>query len=121
MAGTTSASVLIGRTPFLGVLVAPSGFGRFGGFGGFGNNGNGGSSQTGVTISSVLSGEPAQAAGLAAGDRITSIDGQTISSDTALSKLILSHKPGDKVSLSWIDSSGQSHTGSLSLAAGPAA
>jgi len=35
--------------------------------------------------------------------------------------ILIGHRPGDKVSISWTDAYGQSHTATVTLTAGPAA
>ena len=129
-AGDTSSTVHIGATGFLGIEVesssAQSGSGDFGGGGGgfFGGNstggsGTGGTSTSGAVISEVITSSPAQEAGLASGDVITSLDGQTVSSPSALTNQIVQYHPGDKVTVGWTDSSGQSHTATVQLTSGP--
>ena len=147
-AGTTSADVHIGATAFLGVQSqsasqgsdngsggfggsgGSSGFGGFGnssgssGFGGFGgqSDGNGsGSATSGVTIAGTVSGSPAAQAGLAQGDEITAVGGQSVSSAEDISHTLVKYHPGDSISISWVDQSGQSHTANVTLASGPAA
>jgi S1-C subfamily serine protease len=107
----------------------------FGGFG-FGNNsGNGGGCEStssasapstiprvssGTLIGAVLCGTPVDAAGIPAGSVITSIDGQTVSAPTTLTRILTRYHPGDTVSLDWVAPNGQRHTTSITLAAGPA-
>jgi S1-C subfamily serine protease len=138
--GQGSSTVHIGATAFLGIESDGSssgsgsgdsgGFGGFGdgsGFGGFGqgdgsgSNGGSSTSSSGVTISGALSGSPADHAGLAEGDTITSVAGQSVSSATDISQILVKYHPGDKVSISWVDQSGQSQTATVTLASGPAA
>jgi S1-C subfamily serine protease len=99
------------------------GFGSTGGSsdGGFGSTGGTGTTTSGATIEGTLSGSPAATAGLAAGDVITSVAGQTVTDPTQISSILSSDHPGDKVNVTWTDSSGASHTASITLAAGPAA
>jgi S1-C subfamily serine protease len=123
-AGTTSANVHIGATAFLGVESQPTsqGSGDSGGFGGFGGfGGSQGSSATGVTISGTLSGSPAANAGLTAGDTITSVGGQSVSTAQDIAHVLVKYHPGDSISISWVDQSGQSQTTNVTLASGPAA
>jgi serine protease Do len=47
----------------------------------------------------VFAGSPAERAGLREGDVIVGVDGQTLSADTDLSMLLLSHAPGDTITL----------------------
>jgi S1-C subfamily serine protease len=122
-AGKTSATVHIGATAFLGVLVSTGdssgGSSGSGGLGGSGS-GAGSSSTTGATVSGVVANGAAANVGLAQGDVITAFGGQSINSPSDLSKLILPHHPGDKVSLTWTDTFGQSHTATVTLGSGPA-
>jgi len=148
-AGQGSSTVHIGATAFLGIESDGSsssgsgsgsgsgdsgGFGGFGGFGqgdgsGFGGFGQGdgsgssnsGGTSSGVTISGTLSGSPAANAGLANGDTITSVAGQSVSSASDISQILVKYHPGDKISISWVDGSGQSQTATVTLANGPAA
>ena len=118
-AGTTSANVHIGATAFLGVETQPASQGSGSGFGGFG--GSQGSSATGVTISGTLSGSPAANAGLTAGDTITSVGGQSVSTAQDIAHVLVKYHPGDSISIGWVDQSGQSQTTNVTLASGPAA
>ena len=74
----------------------------------------------GVTVGGVASGSPAAGAGLSAGDVITSVDGTAVQSAEGLSSAIQSHRPGDRVTVNWTDTSGTSHSATVSLATGPA-
>jgi S1-C subfamily serine protease len=116
VAGKGTSTLHVGPTAFLGILVSPSSGSGFS-FNGFGLGTGSGSS--GVTVGNVVGGAPAAAAGLGAGDTITSLDGQGLSSDSSLSHLMLGHHPGDKVQVGWTDTTGQSHTSSVTLASGP--
>jgi S1-C subfamily serine protease len=126
--GHGTATTHVGATAFLGVELSSSssqgsGSNGFGGFGGgSSSSGNSGSSSTsGVEVSGVVSGGPAANAGLASQDTITSLDGQSVDSPTSVSALLVPHHPGDKVQISWVDSSGQSHTATVDLGSGPPA
>jgi S1-C subfamily serine protease len=114
-AGTGSATVHVGPTGFLGVEVVPATQSG----GGFPNGG--GSQAQGALVGGVLSGYPAAQIGLAQGDVITAVDGQAVTSPTALTDLLSAHHPGDAVQLQWTDASGQTHTATVRLASGPAA
>jgi S1-C subfamily serine protease len=104
--GKASATVHIGATAFLGVevesVVAP-----------------GYASASGALIAGVVSGGPAASAGLAAGDVITAIDGHTVSSPAGVSALVLTKKPGAKITVAYVDQAGASHTASVTLGSGP--
>jgi S1-C subfamily serine protease len=108
VAGTATASIHIGASAMLGVLVSTAGAA------------SGGSATTsGVAIGGTSPGTPAARAGLVAGDTITSLNGQAVKSPQALVALMSQHHPGDEVRLSWHDRSGNSHTATLTLATGP--
>jgi S1-C subfamily serine protease len=140
-AGQGSSTVHIGATAFLGIETDGSnsgsgsggsgdsgGFGGFGqgdgsGFGGFGDGSgsDGSGTSNGVTIAGTLSGSAAANAGLTAGDTITSVGGQAVSSTSDIQQALVKYHPGDKISVSWADQSGQSQTATVTLASGPAA
>jgi S1-C subfamily serine protease len=133
-AGQSSSTVHIGATAFLGIESGGSssgsgsgdsgGFGGFGGFGqgdGSGSGSDGSGASSGVTISGALSGSPAASAGLTEGDTITSVGGQSVSSADDIQQALVKYHPGDKISVSWVDQAGQSHTATVTLASGPAA
>ena len=112
----SSGTVHVGATAFMGVEIQPSDQSGFGDV--FG--GQSGSSASGATLAGVLSGSPAAQAGLAAGDTIVSVDGQTVDSATTLGTLIGAHKPGDRVQITWTDQSGAQHSSTVRLTSGPA-
>jgi S1-C subfamily serine protease len=107
--GQGSSTLHIGNTAFIGLTIMQSG-GAFGA-----------PSVNGLTVSGVLKGKPAQKAGLQQGDVITSVGGESVDSETNLTKLLLTHHPGDTIKLGWTDTAGQSHTATISLASGPPA
>jgi S1-C subfamily serine protease len=100
--------------------------GYIGGFGGGSTSGGGSisgggsTSGGGVAISGVVSGSAAAQAGLAAGDQITSVAGHTVTSSSQIQSVLGNYHPGNKISISWTDQSGQSHTATVTLSAGPA-
>ena len=115
--GQGTSTIHVGSTAFLGVMTTSSASRRGAGFGD-----SGGSAGTaGVTVAGVVGGGAAAQAGLAQGDVITSFDGQTLNAASDLAKLLVPLHPGDKVPVGWVDSSGQSHTGTVDLGAGPPA
>ncbi len=57
-------------------------------------------SETHVMVTEVITGSPADTAGIKAGDIILSVDGKTFGPNATLSGIITSYKPGDKVTLS---------------------
>jgi S1-C subfamily serine protease len=114
-AGASSATIHVGPTGFLGVQVIPTGQ-PGSGFGGPGT-----SQVSGAALGGVLSGYPAQKAGLSQGDLITSVNGHAVTSPEALTALLSAHHPGDTVQIDWVDPSGQTHVTAIALAQGPPA
>ena len=104
-AGQASPTVHIGATAFLGIGIAPSIY----------------QNSSGVTIDGAEPGTPAYSAGLTQGDVITSVAGQQVSSGTSIQQVLERYHPGDKISIAWTDTYGQSHTATVTLANGPAA
>jgi S1-C subfamily serine protease len=114
--GQSSSSIQIGQPAFLGVDVedvppAQSGF-----FGGYTPP-----VSSGALIVSVVPSTPAASAGLVVGDVITSFGGHSISSVATLTSAIDADRPGQSVSIGWVGSSGNTHTATVTLSAGPAA
>jgi S1-C subfamily serine protease len=103
VSGKSSATVHIGATAFLGVELGnrPSFAGQ------------------GATIVGIVPGGPAATAGLVPGDVITAAAGRAVSGPNDIEPIILAHKPGDKVTITYIDASGQSQTATMTLAIGP--
>jgi S1-C subfamily serine protease len=101
-AGKASTRIHVGATAFLGIQVQPAGD--------FSN---------GVVIAGIVPGGPAEAAGLAPGDVITAIDGNTLTSPTGLTSYLLTKKPGATVTVTFVDQTGLSKTANVTLASGP--
>jgi S1-C subfamily serine protease len=95
----SSATVHVGPTAFLGVVL---------------ENVSGG-----AKISQVVPNGAADAAGLVAGDVITSLNGGTISSSADVRKAVLSLVPGTAVPIAWTDTSGTAQTGTITPQSGP--
>jgi S1-C subfamily serine protease len=140
IAGEESGSVQVGGTPFLGVQLtdtasASQGYagGGFGGPDGFGYGTPGGvqdgttdsgqvqssSDDEGVAIAGVVSGTAAEEAGLTAGDTITALNGSAVTTAEQLSSVIAAAEVGDRMTIAWTDASGQDHTATVTLGAGP--
>jgi len=73
----------------------------------------------GALIQAVVSGSPAEKAGLQKGDIITQIDGKQLTTDSALAEIVDSHKPGDTVTLT-VQRSGQTQSIKITLGTHPA-
>ncbi|HWB23336.1 MAG TPA: trypsin-like peptidase domain-containing protein [Gaiellaceae bacterium] len=119
-AGHASATTHIGATAMIGVGVQPTvqedryGYGYGYGYGAS-------TAATGAQVSNVLQSSPAAKAGLGAGDTITGIGGVKITTSTSLTNALLRYSPGSKVTLTWVDSYGQTSHATVTLATGPAA
>ena len=101
--GTSTATVHVGDTPFLGVLIASRSFG----------------SSRGVQLAGVQAGSPAARAGMGRGDVLLSLNGTVIRSSSQLVILLLRFRPGDSVRLAWTDELGARQTAKVVLASGP--
>ncbi|WP_182046302.1 S1C family serine protease [Curtobacterium sp. ME26] len=106
LAGESSDTITIGLPAFLGVQVGSSGTTQTGG---------------GVAVAGTVEGSGAAAAGLVAGDTITSLDGTAVASSDALTAAVQSHAVGDRVVVGYTDASGAAKTVTVTLTAGPAA
>jgi S1-C subfamily serine protease len=104
--GTGSATLHIGPTAFLGVAVAHQ------------QQSPGGN---GAVIAGTVPGGAASQAGITAGDAIVSLGGQSIGSTTDIRSALVTHHPGDKVKVTWMDASGQQHSVTVTLGSGPPA
>jgi S1-C subfamily serine protease len=109
-AGTSTATVHVGATAFLGVEVGSA------------TNTSGGTSTstTGVPVDETIPNTPAGNSALAEGDYITSINGQTVTTTAGIAKILQTLNPGDTVTVGYINLSGVASTLSLTLASGPA-
>src|SRR5215813_7484172 len=58
--------------------------------------------KSGVTITDVVAGKPAEKAGLQIGDTITSVNGKTVKSGDELVNIISAVKPGSKVDITYV-------------------
>jgi S1-C subfamily serine protease len=117
-AGREDDKVQVGPTAFLGVQIQDVGRNRSGDP--FDNRGNL-PVDSGALVRGVDSDAPAADAGIESGDIITAVDGKTVTSASALTQTVRIHNPGDKITITWIDSSGSHRHASVKLATGPAA
>ncbi|MGD0933483.1 MAG: trypsin-like peptidase domain-containing protein, partial [Streptosporangiaceae bacterium] len=143
-AGHGGSTIQIGLPGFLGVLVPQSSSsspqqqaqqqaGQEGGFGG----GSGSQScvttntsssvpttiapaSSGALIDNVLCGSAAASAGLGAGDVITAVNGQAVTSPGSLTTIMAKYHGGDKVNVSYVSTSGSKQNVSLTLGTSPA-
>jgi S1-C subfamily serine protease len=105
-AGKESATLHIGPTAMLGVRVgSPDAYSSF--------------ASGGALVVDVVSGSPADRAGVASGDVIIALGGKKVSSPDALSSAMLRRAPNDSVGLVWVDELGSRAHATVRLASGP--
>jgi S1-C subfamily serine protease len=122
-----ASTVHIGLPAFMGVSVADAatgcspGSGGAGGFGGLGGSGaSGGSTSSGAIICGVFSGTPAQSAKLENGDVITSVNGKAVANANSLIAVTAGYRPGQSLTVGYVDNSGTRQSATLTLIDGPA-
>lgn len=110
--GHATAEVLIGQPGYIGVEVQnldPQTASQLG----LGVS-------SGVLVTGVQPGSPAEQAGISGNSVITAVNGVSTPDINALGQQIHQHHPGDRISVTWTDQAGTSHTASLTLISGPA-
>lgn len=146
-AGKASSTISIGYPPFIGIYVAQgtspspraqaeqqagsSGNSFGGGGGGFGapacytSNANLqvpsqiAPVNSGTLIDGVICGSPAEAAGMSGGSVITAVNGKAVGAPDQLQGMLKTFRPGDTVTITWVNLNGKSTTSTLHLEAGP--
>jgi S1-C subfamily serine protease len=73
----------------------------------------------GASVESVVPGDPADNAGITANDVITAINSTQVTSSASLKTALAQFKPGDTVTVTWVDAEGQQHTASVTLTSAP--
>jgi len=119
-AGKASSVVHIGLAGFMGVNVADasspadcssgSGGDGFGGLGGYSPP-----VKSGALICDVYPGAPAETAGLAGGDVITSVNGQTVATANDLTNQMANAHPGSQLAIEYVDQNGAKHSTTVTL------
>jgi S1-C subfamily serine protease len=112
VSGRSSGTTHIGDTALLGVQVSDTASSPFG----FGDVP---AATDGATVTGVVADGPADAAGLASGDVITALDGQAVTAASDIQRIVLAHKAGARVAITYVDTSGAGHTATVTLASGP--
>jgi S1-C subfamily serine protease len=110
--GQATSEVILGQVGYIGVQVTdltPSMAAQLGL-----------SATSGALVTGVVAGSPAANAGIGRYSLITSAAGVTVDSSATLGAALHSHKPGDRVDVTWVDSTGVTHTASITLGTGPA-
>lgn len=116
--GTSTATVQVGASAFLGVQVTGTAIAYPGAAWG---TGAATSTGDGAAVADVVDGSPAATAGLAAGATITAVGGETVGSATDLSAALAGRSVGDQVEVTWADASGTTQTATVTLAGRPTA
>ena len=145
----SSSTIQIGLPGFLGVLVPQSnssnpqqqgqqqqgqGGGGFGGTGGTGSGSRGcvnsatansvpaqiAPASAGALIDNVLCGSAAATGGLGAGDVITAVNGQAVTTPSSLTTIMAKYHGGDRVTVSYVGTNGAKQSASLTLGTSPA-
>jgi S1-C subfamily serine protease len=127
--GKRSATVQIGAHAIMGVEVESvtcaeggdgcTALGNSSAFGLFGGGSYTAPVSKGAVVAGVEPGDPAQAAGLAAGDVIISVNGARINSPDGLTGFMNFQKVGEKATVQWVDPKGQRRSATLNLVQGP--
>jgi S1-C subfamily serine protease len=105
-AGETSSELIYGQVGFMGVAVrdlTADVAARLGL-----------NVSSGALVVTVQSGSPAEAAGITTNSVITKVGSSKITNSDTLGTAIKSHKPGEQVSVTWVDQNG-THTGNVTL------
>jgi S1-C subfamily serine protease len=127
--GKRSATVQIGPHAIMGVEVTSvtcaeggdgcTALGNSSSFGLFGGSSYTSPVREGAVVAGVEQGDPAQAAGLAAGDVIVSVNGARIDSPDGLTSIMNFQRVGEKATVQWVDPNGQHRSATLNLIQGP--
>jgi S1-C subfamily serine protease len=72
-----------------------------------------------TAVAGTVSGGAAAGAGIVRGDTVTALDGSPVSNGRQLRTAVADHVPGDRVTVTWTDASGASHSASVTLGRGP--
>ncbi len=118
-AGHASTTVHIGLAGFIGITIADASTGCSASEGGFGGFGGGYTPpvSSGAEICEVIPGTPAQSAGLTSGDVITAVNGTAVSSADALTNLLANDRPGEQVTLTYVDTNDSTQNTTVTLTA----
>lgn len=100
--GKASATIHVGGTAFLGVTVGTDEYG-----------------DAGAVVVGVVAGGPADKVGIVPGDTVTGFAGRPVTSPTKLSSLVLARKPGERVTVTYVDQAGAKHRATVTLGSGP--
>ncbi|MFN2450725.1 MAG: S1C family serine protease [Candidatus Dormibacteria bacterium] len=100
-AGVTSAYIQSGHSGTLGIAVVDG--------------------PSGPVVSRVVHGDAGAGAGIAAGNVVLAVGGVAVHTATECDAAAAGHRPGDRLSVGWRDSSGAQHLRTVVLSSGPPA
>jgi S1-C subfamily serine protease len=109
--GHSSSAIILGQPGFLGVDVRPLDPATAAQLGLAGTSG--------VLVAGIIPGTPAERIGIPTNAVITAINGHPVGSPDALGPAIYTHRPGERIEVTWVDGNG-THTVGVALMAGPA-
>jgi len=112
--GQGSSTIHIGTTAFLGVEVRDATATSSG------TSGGSSGAPSGVTVAEVIPNTPAANTALVAGDVITSLNGEDVTTTTSLAAILQTLHSGESVQIGYLDQSGAASTLSVTLGSGPA-
>jgi S1-C subfamily serine protease len=75
--------------------------------------------RTGALILGDLCNTPAAKAGITAGDVITAVGGQAVTTPNSLTMIMQNYRSGATATITWVDISGSKHTSSVVLSQAP--
>lgn len=99
-AGRDAGTVRVGPAGYMGIVI-------------------GNASRYGVTITDVVSGSPADEAGIEVGSTLVQIGDTRVSETTNLATVIRALEPDDEVTVEWLTPRGESRSASITLTASP--
>ncbi len=99
--GQDAGTVRVGPAGFIGVKVADASYTGVGG----------------ATVAGVVSGSPAEKAGITEGSRLTKIGDTTLTEKTNVAAVIRAVEPGQQVTIWWVTASGKSKHATLTAGA----
>ncbi len=114
-----ASQVVVIDTGFIGVEVLTISQAKTASTGVFGDNFPTPAVSSGAYVAGLLPGSPAGAIGIREGDVITAVDGKAVTSPTQLGDRLSQDRPGQSVTVTWVDTGGAKHPSSVTLTGRP--